>query len=301
MAVARFSILIILLTVVTLVAEAQRSATISTEPNASVWLNGVAYGKTDGSGKLVIQNVPAGVQKIKLRADGFKEVSKPLVAGDNRITLAKTVDEVELAFQEAERLSLLDRAKAAEAYRKVIKLKPTHVDAAIGLARTLSDAGDFEAANAAIRSAVKIGPRNSEAAAVDGRIQKLSGDEVKATAAFKRAITLGGGFQPEAYTGLAMLYQERAEAAGADGNIAEEEKNYAEAAKNFAIAVKQLGTGSDAPTIYQLLGLVYEKQKKYKEAIALYESFLRLFPESPEATAVESFIVQLKKQMAGQD
>jgi tetratricopeptide (TPR) repeat protein len=165
----------------------------------------------------------------------------------------------------------------------------------------LSDAGDFEGANSAIKTAAKIAPRNAEAAAVDGRIQKLSGDEAKAIAAFKRAITLGGGFQPEAYTGLAMLYQERAEAAGADGNIAEEERNYAEAAKNFAVAVKQLGSGTDAPTIYQLLGLVYEKQKKYKEAIALYESFLRLFPGSPETTAIESFIVQLKKQMAEQN
>ena len=98
-----------------------------------------------------------------------------------------------------------------------------------------------------------------------------------------------------------MLYQERAEAAGADGNIAEEEKNYAESAKNFVIAVKQLGSGVDAPTIYQLLGLVYEKQKKYKEAIALYETFLRLFPDSLETTAIESFIVQLKKQMAEQN
>ena len=284
-----------------MVADGQRSATIATEPNASVWLNGVAYGKTDGGGKLEVKNVPAGVQKIKIRADGFKEVTKALVAGNTQIALTKTTDEVELAFQEAERLSLLDRSNAAEAYRKVIKLKPAHVDAAIGLARILSDAGDFEGANAAIRSAVKIAPRNADAAAVDGRIQKLSGDEVKAIAAFKRAIALGGGFQPEAYTGLAMLYQERAEAAGADGNIAEEEKNYAEAAKNFAIAVKQLGTGTDAPTIYQLLGLVYEKQKKYKEAIALYETFLRLFPNSPEATAVESFIVQLKKEMDEQD
>lgn len=294
----RFSLLAFFLFAGATIVNAQRSAVIATEPNASVWLNGIFYGKTDASGKLEIKSVPAGAQKLRIRAEGFKELSKPLVAGSNTITLVKTTDEAELAFQEAERQSTLDRTKATEAYRKVIKLKPTHVDAAIGLARILSDAGDFEGANSAIRSAVKIAPRNAEAAAVDGRIQKLSGDEAKAIAAFKRAITLGSGFQPEAYTGLALLHQERAEAAGADGDIAAEERNYTEAAKNFAIAVKQLGTSVDAPTIYQLLGLVYEKQKKYKEAIALYQSFLRLFPNSPEATAVESFIVQLKKQMA---
>ena len=48
--------------------------------------------------------------------------------------------------------------------------------------------------------------------------------------------------------------------------------------------------------IYQLLGLVYERQKKYAEAIATYEEFLSIFPNSVEATAVRSFIVQLKKE-----
>jgi tetratricopeptide (TPR) repeat protein len=49
--------------------------------------------------------------------------------------------------------------------------------------------------------------------------------------------------------------------------------------------------------LYQLLGLVYERQKKYNEAIAVYEEFLKLFPDSNDAPAVQSFIVQLKKQM----
>ncbi len=45
------------------------------------------------------------------------------------------------------------------------------------------------------------------------------------------------------------------------------------------------------------LGLVYERQKKFADAIATYEEFLRIFPNSNEATAVRSFIVQLKKDM----
>jgi outer membrane protein assembly factor BamD (BamD/ComL family) len=40
--------------------------------------------------------------------------------------------------------------------------------------------------------------------------------------------------------------------------------------------------------------------KKYTEAIAVYEEFLRVFPDSNEASAVQSFIVQLKKQMSEQ-
>jgi tetratricopeptide (TPR) repeat protein len=296
----RLSILI-LLAAAALSTPAQRSAVIKTEPNARVWLNGVLYGQTDAAGQITIKSAPAGVQKVRVRASGFKEVTKPMTAATMQIALVKTTDEAELTFQEAERLAGVDRTKAVEAFRRVIKLRPSFVNAYIGLARTLSDAGDFEGANSAIKSATKIARGNAEAAVVDGRIQRLSGDDAKAIAAFKRAIAIGGGFQPEAYTGLAMLYQDRAEAAGADGDLTGEAKNYEEAAKNFSMAVKQLGTGVDAPTIYQLLGLVYEKQKKYKEAIALYQTFLRLFPDSAEASAVESFIVQLKKQMAEQN
>ncbi len=38
--------------------------------------------------------------------------------------------------------------------------------------------------------------------------------------------------------------------------------------------------------------------KKFNEAIAVYEEFLRVFPDSNEATAVNSFILQIKKQMS---
>lgn len=280
-----------------------RIITIKTEPGAIVWLNGVRYGTTDAQGRLEIKSAPAGRQTLRVRADGFKETSKailPTQSGDIDLPLTKTTDPAELAFQEAEKLSAVDRNKSAEAYRNAIKLKPGYVETHVGLARVLSEAGDHDGALKAINQAVRLRPRDAEAAAVEGRIQRLIDQEAKAIAAFKRAIANGGGFQPEAYTGLAMLYQDRAEAAASGGDFALEKQNYAEAEKNFAMAVKQLGTGLDAPTVYQLLGLVYEKQHKYKEAIALYENFLRLFPSNVEAEAVRSFIVQLKKQMNDQ-
>ena len=112
MAAFRISISVIFFLMCCIIVAAQRSAVIDTEPSASVWLNGVFYGKTDASGKLEIKNVPAGVQKIKVRADGFKEISKPLVAGNNSITLVKTTDGAELAFQEAERLAAEDEAES---------------------------------------------------------------------------------------------------------------------------------------------------------------------------------------------
>ena len=155
-------------------------------------------------------------------------------------------------------------------------------------------------ASAAIRDLRKLKPVIAEASAIEGRLYKENGEEDKAIAAFKKAITEGRGFQPEAYTGLGLLYQERAEGFG-PADMDAETAAYTEAAKNYAAAIKQLGFGSDAPVVMQLLGRIYEQQKRYKEAIALYEDFLRRFPTSDEADAVRSFIVQIKNQMNGDD
>ncbi|MBC7900331.1 MAG: tetratricopeptide repeat protein [Saprospiraceae bacterium] len=277
-----------------------RTIAVLTEANAAVWINGVKYGKTDENGKLTITSISPATQTIRVRADGFKDVSKPLLPtqmGDIEIPLTKTSDAAELAFQQAEVLSTSDREKAIEAYNKSVKLRPKYVDAYIGLARIYSETGNFEKAATAIRDARRASPGHAEASAIEGRSFVLSGDEAKAIAAFKRAITEGKGFQPEAYTGLGLLYKEKAEGFGLSGDYEQESANYIDAAKYFGVAVKQLSSSPDGAVVYQLLGLVYEQQKKYKEAIAVYEDFLQLFPDSPEAQAVQSFIVQLKKQM----
>lgn len=280
-----------------------RTMTIITEPNAIVWLDDLRRGTTDASGKLIVKPVAAGAHKIRVRADGFKEVSQPLTAaqtGDVKIALVKTDDKAELAFQEAERLSETDREKAIAAYRKAITARPKYAEANLGLARVLSAKGDYEDARRAIAEAKKARLNYAEASAVEGRIYVLEGEEEKAIAAFKRAITEGRGLQPEAHTGLGLLYKDKAEAAGSEGDYEVETANYMLAAKSFITAIKQLSGAPDAITIYQFLGLSYEKMKKYTDAIAVYEEFLRVFPDSNEATAVQSFIVQLKKQMSEQ-
>lgn len=275
---------------------ASRAVIIASEPNAAVWLDGVLYGKTDKSGVLAIRSVGPGAHMLKVRADGFKERAMPLgTASRVDVGLIKSTDEADLAFQEAERLTTVDRQKSADAYRKALKLRPTNLDAALGLARVLSDAGEFDEAQKALAQARRISPGNPTASAIQGRIHKENGEEDKAIAAFKRAITEGRGTQPEAYTGLGLIYKDRAETSGGGGSYQQELANYDEAAKYLKTALKQLGTAPDAIVVYQLLGLVYEKQNKTDEAIALYQDFLRLFPTVPEATAVESFIVQLKK------
>ena len=281
-----------------------RSITVSTQPETTVWIDGVRYGKTNKSGTLKITSVAVGTHTLRLRADGFKERSQPITAiqkGEIRVTLVKTTDEAELAYQEAERLASTDRDKSAEAYKKAVKLRPGYPEALIGLARVLNEAGDLDEAESALATARKQRPGYAEASAIQGRIYKDNGDEPKAVAAFQRAITEGKGFQPEAYAGLGLLYKEKAESFGSSGDFEKEAASYADSAKYLKLAVKQLSGAPDAMVIYQLLGLVYERQKKYAEAIATYEEFLRIFPNTAEATAVRSFIVQLKKDQTPQE
>jgi tetratricopeptide (TPR) repeat protein len=276
-----------------------RTIKVVTQPAATVWIDGVRYGKTGKNGVLEVRTVSVGGHSLRVRADGFKEKSMPLTAvqkGEIKVPLVVTSDPAELAFQEAERLSLVDREKAAEAYRKAAKLRPNYPEAFLALARVLSETGDLDEAASAIASARKLRPVYPEATAVLARIYKDGGEEDKTIASFKKAVTEGKGFQPEALTGLGLLYKERAEGLGASGDFEGEKANYAESAKYLRSALKQLSGAPDALVVYQLIGLIYERLENYDEAIAVYEEFLRIFPDSSEATAVRSFIVQLQKQ-----
>ena len=276
-----------------------RSITISSEPNTKVFIGGILYGKTSKDGILEIKTVAVGPHILTLRSDGYKEKSQPLLPtarGEIKVPLVKTTDESELAFQEAERLLSRDREKAIAAYQKAIKLRSNYPEAFVALARAQADDLDVDGALKSIKAARRLRTGYAEASAVEGRIHKDNAEEEQAIAAFKRAIAEGKGFQPEAYTGLGLLYKEKAETFGGASDFANESANYVEAAKNLKIALKQLSGAPDAVVIYQLLGLVYERQKKYDEAIALYEEFLKFFPDIPESEAVRSFIIQLKKE-----
>ncbi|MGI9034454.1 MAG: tetratricopeptide repeat protein [Pyrinomonadaceae bacterium] len=283
--------------------QATRAITVVTEPQAVIWLDDVRRGAADETGSLTIKNLSPGIHRIRVRADGFKETAQTLTAaqkGEVKIPLTKTNDQAELAFQEAERLSTVDRQKAIDAYRKAIALRPKYAEAQVALARILSDSGDAEGALKAIADARKSRPIYPEASAVEGRIYKADDKEDKAVLSFKRAIREGRGFQPEAHAGLGLLYKDRAENAGSANDFENQKLNYELATGELLTAARQLSGAPDAIVIYQLLGETYEKMRDYKKAIAVYEEFLRVFPDANEATAVKSFIVQLKKQMNGE-
>ena len=273
-------------------AKAQRKASssrpvasaliVQTEPNATIWLNDVRCGTTDGQGNLRVGRVPAGSYLLRVRARGFKEASLPVrvpSARAVRIRLARTNDQAELAFQQAEEIR--ERAKSED--RRGISARPRFAAAHVGLARALMDLGDYDAALAEVAAARRARPVYPEASAVEGRVLRALGDYDAALNAYRRAIREGRGFQPEAHTGIGMILEDRG--------------RYEEAVAAFKRAIAQLF--DTEPVLYQLLGSAYEKMEKYKEAVAAYERYLELAPNGNFAPAIRSIIEQLRQQASG--
>jgi tetratricopeptide (TPR) repeat protein len=282
--------IVALLTVTTINVSGQRpsptrSLTIVSEPNAVVWIDEIRRGATDSRGRLADLKINAGVHSLRVRSDGFKQVTMSVPAtqrGDLRVNLTRTTDRAELLFQQAEtaRETARDdaaRQKAADLYRQTLKLRG---DAAahVGLARVLLDLNDTDGALAEIESARRFRAIYPEASAVEGRIYRETGQTEEAIGAFNRAIRESRGFQPEAHVGVGRIYEEKGQ--------------YELAAREFQIAINQLA--DTEPIIYQLLGVAHEKSGKNREAIAAYENYLRLAPNGSQATAVRSIVEQLK-------
>jgi len=269
----------------------QTALTITTEPNAIVWIDEIRRGTTDASGKLSVNKISAGRHSVRVRANGFKETVTPLLPGRRTLAvkLLTTTDEAELKFQEAEtaREKARDEAsqqKAADLYREAIKLRPAFPAAHVGLARVLMDLNEFKEAHAEIEAARRTRPAYAEASAVEGRIYREEAFGDDAIRSFRRAIREGGGVQPEAYVGIARVLEDKGQ--------------HAEAIVEFKKALVQLSDSE--PIIYQMLGAAYEKIEKPKDAVTAYEKYLELAPNGSYAAAIRSILEQLKREAAGE-
>jgi tetratricopeptide (TPR) repeat protein len=269
------------------------SVTIKTEPNAIVWVDEIRRGVSDASGTLTLTKISSGRHTVRVRAQGFKEASLPLLPGRGNqlaVKLVRTSDEAELKFQQAEeaREKAKDeetRRQSVDLYREALKLRPSFPTAHVGLARSFLDLNENQNALAEIEAARRTRPSYAEASAVEGRIYREMAFADEAAKSFQRAIREGNGFQPEAHVGLARLY--------------EDSGRYEAAAAEYQLALKQLSDSE--PVIYQLLGATYEKLEKYKEALAAYEKYLQLAPNGNLAPAVRSIIDQVRRDAAGRD
>jgi cytochrome c-type biogenesis protein CcmH/NrfG len=258
---------------------------ISTQPGAFVWVDEVRRGTTDAEGKLQLKLTP-GRHSLRARASGFAERTlalPPTQRGALSVVLTKTTDEAELAFQRAEaEREKGNNAQAVELYRQALKLRPRYAAAHLGLARALESQEEFDAALEEIAAARGDRPAYAEASAVEGRILRSLADTEGALNAYRRALREARGFQPEAYTGMGILYEDKG--------------RNEEAADAFRKAIAQLS--DTEPILYELLGRNLERLERWKDAVAAYEKYLELVPTGAHASAINSIIDQLRKQAA---
>jgi Flp pilus assembly protein TadD len=258
---------------------------ISTQPGAYVWVDEVRRGTTDAEGKLQLKLTP-GRHSLRVRAGGFAERTLailPTQRGALSVVLTKTTDEAELAFQQAEaEREKGNNAQAVESYRRALKLRPRYPAAHLGLARALESQEDMDAALEEIAAARRDRLNYAEASAVEGRILRSLADHEGALNAYRRALRESKGFQPEAYTGMGIAYEDKG--------------RNEEAAEAFRKAISQLS--DTEPILYELLGRNLERLERWKDAVAAYEKYLELVPTGAHASAINSIIDQLRKQAA---
>jgi tetratricopeptide (TPR) repeat protein len=270
---------------------AQTGLTITSEPNAVVWIDEIRRGTTDASGKLTLTKVSAGRHSVRVRANGFKETVATLLPARRALAvkLLPTTDAAELKFQEAETAREKARdepsmEKAADLYREAIKLRPAFPAANVGLARVLMSLNEFKEAHAAIDAARRTRPAYAEASAVEGRIYREEAFDDDAIRSFRRAIREGGGVQPEAYVGMAKVWEDKGD--------------FAQAIVEYKKALAQLSDSE--PVIYQMVGAAYERIEKPQEAVTAYEKYLELAPNGSYAAAIRSILQQLKREADGE-
>src|ERR1051325_10982740 len=157
----RLGVLVALCFLAVPAANAQTALTITTEPNAIVWIDDIRRGNTDASGKLILNKVSAGRHSVRVRANGFRETVIPLLPGRRALAVKLVTARDDSSLQ-----------KAADLYREAIKQRPAFPAAHVGLARVLMDTNEFKQAHAEIDAARRARPAYAEASAVEGRIYR---------------------------------------------------------------------------------------------------------------------------------
>ena len=185
-------------------------------------------------------------------------------------------------FQRAE--ALRDKGKnrdAVEEYRQALALRPSLVEARIGMARCLITLQDFQGGEKEIQTAIKLGGRTIvEAQTVLANLRRSQGLVEESIVEYRKALRLARGNSFEAHIGLAIALNEQ-------GSVDE-------AVREYRIGIIQ--DMETEPILYYQLAEILEKANRNKEAIEAYRNYLRLDPEGEYASAVESIIERLKEE-----
>jgi len=265
------------------------SLTLKSEPGTIIWVDSLRYGAVAEGGEITVSNLSVGAHTVRARLKGRREVAQGIkLSGEAnqtiRLDLSKLADKAELNFQSAEELrGLGNNTEAIDLYRRAIELRGGNYPVAhIGLARSLLSNEKYSEAVAEVRKALREkGGVYPEAHTVIGNIKRTQGLYDDALTSYQTALQQARNFSPEAHTGSALTYQDR--------NLSEE------AIKHFQMAIAQ--ANDTEPIIYFLLGSTLEREYRNKEAVEAYEKYLKLQPNTTQASALRSVLKQLRREI----
>ena len=255
-------------------------------PGSVVFINNVRHGTTGDNGELGLPHVRAGSYGGRVRTVGYIDWTGSVIvpSGGSRtlkVNQQKTTDEATLHYQRAE--ALRDKGKnkdAVEDFKRALALRPSLVEARIGMARSLITLQDFQGSEKEIQTAIKLGGRTIvEAQTVLANLRRSQGLVEESIVEYRKALRLARGNSFEAHIGLAIALNEQ-------GSVDE-------AVREYRIGIIQ--DMETEPILYYQLAEILEKANRNKEAIEAYRNYLRLDPEGEYASAVESIIERLKE------
>lgn len=266
-----------------------RLTLIANQPGVSIYLNGAFRGKTDQSGKLLIERLPAGRYRLRARAVGFKEyrLEFRVAAGTARrlrLNLLPTKDAAELAYQRGEQWR--EEKKYEESiteYEAALRLRRRFPEARLGLARLLLALNRYEEAQQQAELAIRERRApDAEGTTVLANALRGAGLYEEAVAQYRRALRLARDFSPEAQAGLAITLEFMDDAEQAIPHLRQ--------------AIAQ--NGDAEPILYNLLGNMLLAVDKKREAIKAWETYLALAPDSHLAPAIQSLVEQVREELA---
>jgi tetratricopeptide (TPR) repeat protein len=120
----------------------------------------------------------------------------------------------------------------------------------------------------------------AEAYTVLANLRRQQGLTEEAVGNYRTALRLARGVSPEAHIGLAIALNET-------GDVQNSIKEY-----RIGIAQNM----DTEPILYYQLGNILEGEKRNREAIEAYQSYVTLDPRGELVSAVESMIEMLKKE-----
>lgn len=169
--------------------------------------------------------------------------------------------------------------RAASDLQECLRLNPSFDQAMTSLARALYQKGDVTGAQGWVDKALKQNPDNYRAWYELGLIDTAS-DKSAAIAAFEKSISIQPNF--------AMSRRDL-------GMLQFHQQNYSEATTHLAKAIE---LGLHAPTLYNFLGIAYSRSDRLQDAVASYQSALKLDPKLAEAHLNLAYAFQRMGQSA---